>query len=190
MRAGARASATAPHPRAPLLGPRSGHRQRRHRLALAAERPQWRVTGVDISPAALEVAAGNSHKLGARAHRMAPGCMVRAGGGRALRHDRRQSALCRRRRSRASESWRRNPPLRLRPDRPGSRRCPPSCARRRRICCPQGWLMLEHGGDQAPDVAQLLERHGFTGIRTLLRFFRQTPRHAGSRSNSTQQEPL
>ncbi len=31
-------------------------------LALAAERPEWRLTGVDISPPALEVAARNSRK--------------------------------------------------------------------------------------------------------------------------------
>ena len=33
-----------------------------------------------------------------------------------------------------------------------------------------GWLILEHGNDQAPQVAQLLERHGFTRIRTHLDF--------------------
>ena len=31
-----------------------------------------------------------------------------------------------------------------------------------------GWLILEHGCDQAPAVAQLLERHGFTSIRAHL----------------------
>ncbi len=37
-----------------------------------------------------------------------------------------------------------------------------------------GWLILEHGSDQAPDVAQLLERHGFTGGAVLFRFRGQT----------------
>jgi len=27
-----------------------------------------------------------------------------------------------------------------------------------------GWLLMEHGADQAPQVAQLLERHGFKGL--------------------------
>jgi len=31
---------------------------------------------------------------------------------------------------------------------------------------PGGWLILEHGSDQAPDVARLLESHGFAGIRS------------------------
>ena len=30
----------------------------------------------------------------------------------------------------------------------------------------RGWLALEHGAAQAPDVAQLLQRHGFDSIRT------------------------
>jgi len=29
-----------------------------------------------------------------------------------------------------------------------------------------GWLILEHGSDQAPDVAGLLHSHGFAGIRS------------------------
>jgi release factor glutamine methyltransferase len=29
-----------------------------------------------------------------------------------------------------------------------------------------GWLLLEHGGTQGPDVALLLERHGFSGVQT------------------------
>ena len=31
-----------------------------------------------------------------------------------------------------------------------------------------GWLILEHGSGQAPDVARLMERHGFTSIRSHL----------------------
>ncbi len=32
----------------------------------------------------------------------------------------------------------------------------------------RGWLLVEHGAGQAPDVSQLLQRHGFTGIRSHL----------------------
>jgi release factor glutamine methyltransferase len=28
----------------------------------------------------------------------------------------------------------------------------------------RGWLLLEHGSDQAPDVARLLQSHGFTDV--------------------------
>ncbi len=35
---------------------------------------------------------------------------------------------------------------------------------------PRGWLLLEHGSDQGPAVAQLLAQHGFTGIRSHLDF--------------------
>ena len=31
---------------------------------------------------------------------------------------------------------------------------------------PRGWLALEHGSTQAPDVSRLLEQHGFASIRT------------------------
>jgi release factor glutamine methyltransferase len=34
----------------------------------------------------------------------------------------------------------------------------------------EGWLILEHGSDQAPEVARLLERHGFSEVRTHLDF--------------------
>jgi release factor glutamine methyltransferase len=32
----------------------------------------------------------------------------------------------------------------------------------------QGWLIMEHGSTQASDVATLLERHGFTEVRSHL----------------------
>jgi release factor glutamine methyltransferase len=34
----------------------------------------------------------------------------------------------------------------------------------------RGWLLLEHGSTQAPDVVRLLERHGFSDIRSHLDF--------------------
>ena len=45
------------------LDPRSGHRQRRVALAIATDRPRARVTGTDVSPAALDVARDNSRAL-------------------------------------------------------------------------------------------------------------------------------
>ena len=38
---------------------------------------------------------------------------------------------------------------------------------------PRGWLLLEHGADQGPAVAQLLARQGFTEIRSHLDFSHQ-----------------
>jgi release factor glutamine methyltransferase len=34
----------------------------------------------------------------------------------------------------------------------------------------RGWLLMEHGSGQASDVKQLLEHHGFTGVRSHLDF--------------------
>ncbi len=53
----------------------------------------------------------------------------------------------------------------------------------------RGWLALEHGISQAPDVAQLLQQRGFDSIRTYSRFFRQAPRYAG-RSHTTLGIPM
>ena len=89
-------------------------------LAIAAERPRARVTGIDISPAALGVARRNASRPRAAAGRVAARFMVRAGGGRALRPHRRQSAVCCRCGSGTREARRRAPACAaLRADRTG-----------------------------------------------------------------------
>jgi len=65
-------------------------------LALASERPLASITAVDLSAAALGVAAA-----GSRERRVALRFVVRARGRRALRRHRRESPVCRRGRSRA-----------------------------------------------------------------------------------------
>ena len=68
-------------------------------LAIASERPRARVTGADVSPAALGVARENSRRSRAAQRRLAAGLMVRGRSRRALRPDRCQPSLRRRRRS-------------------------------------------------------------------------------------------
>jgi len=51
-----------------------------------------------------------------------------------------------------------------------------------------GWLMMEHGSDQAPAVAELLGRSGFAGIQTHLDFSGY-PRVTWGMFHSSHQEP-
>lgn len=157
-------------------------------LALAAERPQWRLTGVDISPPALEVAAGNSHKLGLAHIDWRLGAwfepvagsrfdMIVANPPYVAAADPALQRL-------AAE-----PAIALTPGPTGLEALSAIVREAAPHLLPQGRLILEHGGDQAPDVAQLLERHGFTGIRTYCDFSGK-PRVTLGAANSTQQEPL
>ena len=138
-------------------------------LAIASERPGARVTGVDISPAALEVAVQNSRDLGL-AH-----VDWRLGSWFAPVQGERFDVIVA------------NPPYVAAAD-PALEHLTeePAIA----LCCgptglealsaiagaavphlhDQGWLILEHGSDQATDVARLLERHGFTQVRSHLDF--------------------
>jgi release factor glutamine methyltransferase len=138
-------------------------------LAIASERPKARVTGVDISPSALEVAIQNSRDLGL-AH-----IDWRLGSWFAPVHGERFDVIVA------------NPPYVAAAD-PALERlgAEPAIA----LCdgptglealseivsaaAPhlhdQGWLILEHGSNQALEVAQLLGRHGFTQVRSHLDF--------------------
>jgi release factor glutamine methyltransferase len=157
-------------------------------LALGAERPEWRLTGVDISPPALDVAAGNSRKLGL-SHidwrlgawfEPVPGCRFDlivanppyvAGGDPAL------------------EKLAAEPAIALTPGPTGLEALSAIVRGAAAHLQPQSWLILEHGADQAPDVAQLLERHGFSGIRSYSDFSGK-PRVTLGAVHSTHQEPL
>ena len=134
-------------------------------LAIASERPEVRVTGVDISPPALEVAIQNSRNLGLTR------IDWRLGSWFAPVHGERFDMIVA------------NPPYIAAADPAlGQLAAEPALA----LCDgptglealsaiaggaaahlhPGGWLILEHGSDQAPDVARLLESHGFAGIRS------------------------
>jgi len=129
-------------------------------LAIASERPRSRVTGVDISAAALDVALQNSHRLGLSNIEWRHGSWFDA-----VPQQRFDLIVA-------------NPPYLA----AGDPALVTLAAEPRVALCaghtglealsaiaadapphlnPGGWLLMEHGADQAPQVAQLLERRGF-----------------------------
>jgi release factor glutamine methyltransferase len=134
-------------------------------LAIASERPDARVTGVDVSPSALDVAIQNSRNLG-------------------LTHiDWRQGSWFAPVRGERFDMIVSNPPyiaaadpaLEMLAAEPALALCdgPTGLEALSAIAGGAaahlrqgGWLILEHGSDQAPDVARLLKSHGFEGIRS------------------------
>jgi release factor glutamine methyltransferase len=138
-------------------------------LAIASERPGVRVTGVDISPAALEVAIQNSRDLGLTHIEWRLGSWFEAVPGEKY------------------DVIVANPPYVAAAD-PALQTLsaeplvalsagPAGLDALSLIACAaashlktQGWLLLEHGSDQAPDVARLLQSHGFTGVRSQVDF--------------------
>jgi release factor glutamine methyltransferase len=157
-------------------------------LALAAERPEWRLTGIDISPQALEVAAGNSRKLGlshidwrlgtwfepvagTRFDLIVANPPYVAAGDPAL------------------EKLAAEPAIALAAGPTGVEALSAIVRGAVAHLRPQSWLILEHGADQAPDVAQLLEQHGYSRIRSYSDFSGK-PRVTLGAAHSTHQEPL
>ena len=135
-------------------------------LALAHERPLWQLTATDCSPGALAVATDNARTLSLNNIRFVAGDWLRPlygeryaliasnppyiGAGDpalldpALQHEP-QIALC---------------------SGPGGLdalsviiAAAPACLQ------PQGWLLLEHGADQAPAVARMLVAQGYAHVR-------------------------
>jgi release factor glutamine methyltransferase len=134
-------------------------------LAIASERPHVRMTGIDVSERALAVATANAQKLGLPHIDWRLGSWFDAVPGE--RFDlivanppyiaSNDPALA----SLAAE-----PALALTSGPTGLE------ALRRIVDCaaahlnPRGWLLLEHGSAQAEDVAGMLERRSFGGIRS------------------------
>jgi release factor glutamine methyltransferase len=134
-------------------------------LAIASERPHWTITGVDLSPQALTVARQNSRVLNL------PQIVWRLGSWfEAVPGERFHLIVA-------------NPPyiaaadpalakLTAEPDMALS--AGPTGLECLEIIIAQapqhlhlgGWLVLEHGSTQAPDVSRLLKQHGFASIRT------------------------
>ncbi|MGC1521686.1 MAG: peptide chain release factor N(5)-glutamine methyltransferase, partial [Steroidobacteraceae bacterium] len=157
-------------------------------LALATERPWWRLTGVDISPAALAVAAGNSRKLGL-AHvdwRLGDWYEPVAGSRFDLIVANPPYVAAA---DPALEALAAEPVIALTPGSTGLEALSAIVGGAATHLHPSSWLVLEHGADQAPDVAQLLERHGFSGIRSHCDFSGK-PRVTLGAVHSTHQEPL
>ncbi len=134
-------------------------------LSLAHERPRWSITGVDVSPAALEVAAHNAEDLklahiqwrlghwfeglaGQRFHLIVANPPYIAATDPAL------------------EMLRAEPAAALIAGPAGLEALRAIIAQAPEHLHAGGWLALEHGITQAQDVAELLDQHGFDSIRT------------------------
>jgi release factor glutamine methyltransferase len=138
-------------------------------LAIASERPGARVTGVDISPSALEVAIQNSRDLGL-AH-----VDWRLGSWFAPVHGERFDLIVANppyvaAADPALEKLTAEPAIALCDGPTGLEALSAIAGAAAPHLHNRGWLILEHGSNQAPDVAQLLERHGFTQVRSHLDF--------------------
>ncbi len=134
-------------------------------LSLAHERPRWMITAVDLSAAALEVAAQNAQALqlpriewrqgswfdavpGERFH------LIAANPPYVAAHDPALASLCA------------EPLMALTAGPTGLEALSAIIERAPQHLHPRGWLALEHGLTQAQAVAQMLDRHGFSSIRT------------------------
>jgi release factor glutamine methyltransferase len=134
-------------------------------LSLARERPHWDITAVDVSADALEVATDNAASLGLtrinwrlsdwfdslagrRFHLIAANPPYLAAMDPAL------------------EALTAEPLLALVSGPTGLEALSVIIATSQAYLHSGGWLALEHGMTQAPDVARLLRRHGFDSVRT------------------------
>lgn len=136
-------------------------------LAIASERPRAQVTGVDISAPALDVALQNSRNLGFSNIEWRLGSWFDAvPGGRFdlvvanppyVADD--DPALAK---------LSKEPAVALNCGPTGLEALSAIAANAAAHLHERGWLILEHGSDQAPQVAQLLELHGFSSIRSHL----------------------
>ena len=137
-------------------------------LALARERPRWHIVATDVSPAALEVARANGAALGVASVEFLAGSWLEPLGGR--RFDLLLSnppyvgaddpAL-------ADPALGFEPPLALTP--PGGDALESLRLLARGAAAhlaPGGWLLLEHGADQGPEVRALLVAAGFAHVRS------------------------
>ena len=135
-------------------------------LALAPSGPHWHLIATDRSAAALQCARANARRLGAAPDRVPRGRLVRA------------AALARRfdlivsnppyvaAADPALEALRYEPAAALSPgrDRHGGAAAPDR-SRRRGILRRGGWLVLEHGADQAGRVSAALVAAGYARVR-------------------------
>jgi release factor glutamine methyltransferase len=138
-------------------------------LAIASERPRSRVTGVDISAPALDVAMQNSRELGLSHIDWRWGSWFAAVPGQRfdmiVANPPYIAAA-----DPALEKLTAEPQIALCDGATGLEALSAIAAGAAAHLHERGWLMMEHGSEQAPDVVRLLERHGFAGIRSHLDF--------------------
>jgi release factor glutamine methyltransferase len=134
-------------------------------LAIAAERPLSQVTGTDISAAALEVAKRNARELGLSRVDWRLGSWFAPVAGQ--RFDMIVSnppyiAAA----DPALEKLTAEPAIALTDGPTGLEALATIAAGSGAHLRGRGWLLLEHGSSQGPDVARLLHAHGFTSVRS------------------------
>jgi release factor glutamine methyltransferase len=138
-------------------------------LALASERPRWRITGVDISPPALEIAMRNARELGLSQVDWRLGSWFEAVAGERfdliLANPPYVAAG-----DPALEKLRAEPAIALVAGPTGLDALLAIAAAAVSHLNERGWLLLEHGSTQGPDVVRLLQRHGFSDIRSHMDF--------------------
>jgi release factor glutamine methyltransferase len=138
-------------------------------LAIASERPGVRVTGVDISPSALEIAIQNSRDLGLSHIDWRLGSWFAPVPGERfdliVANPPYIAAA-----DPALEKLAAEPAIALCDGPTGLEALAAIAGAATPHLHDNGWLILEHGSNQAPDVAQLLEHHGFTEVRSHLDF--------------------
>lgn len=135
-------------------------------LALAAERPRWRVVATDRAAAALAVARGNATRLGLRNVEFLPGEWCAPLAGRRFRLIASNPpyvaagdpAL-------ADPALRHEPLAALSPGPTGLEALWAIAEQARAHLLPGGWLVLEHGADQAAALARRLVALGYAHVR-------------------------
>jgi release factor glutamine methyltransferase len=134
-------------------------------LAIAVERPKWRVTAVDLSPQALEVAVQNSRDLDVGQVDWRLGSWFEAVPG-----ERFDLILANppyiASQDPALAKLSAEPVMALAAGPSGLESIAAIVSRAPRHLHAGGWLVLEHGITQAQHVARLLESHGFASIHT------------------------
>ncbi len=146
-------------------------------LAIASERPHATVTAVDISAPALEVAIQNSRKLELSRSGLSR-IDWRLGSWFAPVAGERFDVIVSNppyiaAADPALQTLNAEPALALCPGPTGLEALSVIIAAAGAHLHEGGWLMLEHGSDQALAVAQMLERHGFIAVRSHLDFSRR-----------------
>jgi release factor glutamine methyltransferase len=158
-------------------------------LAIASERPLVRMTGVDVSEPALAVAMANSRKLGLTRIRWRAGSWFHAV------RDRRFDMIV----SNPPYVASNDPALeRLAAEPAVALSCGPTGLEAfdsiidgaARHLNPGGWLLLEHGHNQADDIARMLECRGFDHIRSHLDYSGNARVTLGSHSSISQDRSL
>jgi len=137
-------------------------------LALASERPRWRITGVDVSPPALEIARRNARDLGLHVDWRLGSWFEPVAGERfdlIVANPPYVAAG-----DPALEKLQAEPAIALAAGPTGLEALAAIAGAAASHLNERGWLMLEHGSTQAPGVVRLLQGHGFANIRSHLDF--------------------